>query len=85
MNTRPTTAGFRSRAVRSVIAAGAVAAVAVLAGCSPSADGNGAEAPAAAAGDVTIGLTYTPNIQFVPDNIRSDFTNVAFSATMNTF
>ncbi|PPG35852.1 taurine ABC transporter substrate-binding protein [Pseudoclavibacter sp. RFBG4] len=68
MNTRPTTAGFRSRAVRSVIAAGAVAAVAVLAGCSPSADGNGAGAPAAAAGagDVTIGLTYTPNIQFVP-------------------
>ncbi len=26
-----------------------------------------------------------PNIQFVPDNIRSDFTNVALSATMNVF
>lgn len=26
-----------------------------------------------------------PNIQFVPDNIRSDFTNVALSATINVF
>jgi hypothetical protein len=26
-----------------------------------------------------------PNIQFVPDNIRSDFTNVAMSATLNVF
>jgi hypothetical protein len=26
-----------------------------------------------------------PNVQFVPDNIRADFTNVALSATINTF
>jgi len=26
-----------------------------------------------------------PNVQFVPDNIRSDFTNVAMSATLNIF
>jgi hypothetical protein len=30
-------------------------------------------------------LYLYPNIQFVPDNIRNDFTNVALSATMNMF
>lgn len=40
---------------------------------------------------VGVGLSVTrdvylyPNIQFVPDNIRSDFTNVALSATINMF
>jgi hypothetical protein len=40
---------------------------------------------------VGIGISVTrdiylyPNVQFVPDNIRSDFTNVALSATINTF
>ncbi len=69
MNTRHTSSGRGSRgsrALRSLIAAGAVAAVAVLAGCSTSADGNSTDATAQPAGAVTIGLTYTPNIQFVP-------------------
>lgn len=30
-------------------------------------------------------LYLYPNIQFVPDNIRSDFTNVSLSATINVF
>jgi hypothetical protein len=34
---------------------------------------------------VTRDLYLYPNIQFVPDNIRSDFTNVALSATINMF
>jgi hypothetical protein len=40
---------------------------------------------------VGVGLSVTrdiylyPNVQFVPDNIRSDFTNVALSATLNVF
>lgn len=40
---------------------------------------------------VGVGISITrdiylyPNIQFVPDNIRSDFTNVALSATVNVF
>lgn len=34
---------------------------------------------------VTRDIYLYPNIQFVPDNIRSDFTNVAFSASMNIF
>jgi len=34
---------------------------------------------------VTRDIYLYPNVQFVPDNIRSDFTNVALSATINTF
>jgi len=34
---------------------------------------------------VTRDIYLYPNIQFVPDNIRSDFTNVAMSATINVF
>jgi hypothetical protein len=34
---------------------------------------------------VTRELYLYPNIQFVPDNIRDDFTNVALSATINMF
>ncbi len=34
---------------------------------------------------VTRDIYLYPNVQFVPDNIRSDFTNVALSATMNVF
>lgn len=34
---------------------------------------------------VTRDIYLYPNVQFVPDNIRSDFTNVAMSATINIF
>src|SRR5690606_13721252 len=34
---------------------------------------------------VTRDIYLYPNIQFVPDNIRNDFTNVALSATINMF
>lgn len=34
---------------------------------------------------VTRDIYLYPNIQFVPDNIRDDFTNVALSATINMF
>ncbi len=34
---------------------------------------------------VTRDIFLYPNVQFVPDNIRSDFTNVAMSATINVF
>ncbi|MGE3683129.1 MAG: hypothetical protein AB7G93_15510 [Bdellovibrionales bacterium] len=34
---------------------------------------------------VTRNIYLYPNVQFVPDNIRSDFTNVALSATINVF
>ncbi len=34
---------------------------------------------------VTRDIYLYPNIQFVPDNIRGDFTNVAMSATINVF
>jgi len=34
---------------------------------------------------VTRDIYLYPNVQFVPDNLRSDFTNVALSATINMF
>lgn len=34
---------------------------------------------------VTRDVYLYPNVQFVPDNIRSDFTNLAFNATINMF
>lgn len=34
---------------------------------------------------VTRDIYLYPNIQFIPDNIRSDFTNFAMSATLNVF
>lgn len=34
---------------------------------------------------VTRDVYLYPNVQFVPDNIRSDFTNLAFNATINIF
>lgn len=34
---------------------------------------------------VTRDIYLYPNVQFVPDNIRNDFTNVAFSASINIF
>ena len=34
---------------------------------------------------VTRDIYLYPNIQFVPDNVRDDFTNVALSATLNVF
>ncbi len=34
---------------------------------------------------VTRDVYLYPNVQFVPDNIRSDFTNLAFNATINVF
>ncbi|MGZ3721435.1 MAG: hypothetical protein ACXVA9_00810 [Bdellovibrionales bacterium] len=34
---------------------------------------------------ITRDIFLYPNVQFVPDNIRSDFTNVAMSATINVF
>lgn len=34
---------------------------------------------------VTRDIYLYPNVQFVPDNIRGDFTNVAMSATINVF
>jgi hypothetical protein len=34
---------------------------------------------------ITRDIYLYPNIQFVPDNIRSDFTNVALSTTINVF
>lgn len=55
---------------RRTIAAAVLAAAALLAACAPTvqapADGGGEPARDEAAADLTIGLTYTPDIQFAP-------------------